>query len=112
VTVNTVLYLGQIHAWKSCDLFAVYSSSQCKNFLWSLFNAGEVATGLANKYTRNMMARAEKKTSLASDYFHEIESRTHLWRISTLQIKSVCLSELLGLTAAAIYQSQYEIPQQ
>jgi len=59
MVINTVLHLGQIQAWKSCDLFAVYPSSQRRNFLWTFFNA-EVATALAAKYTRNVMVRAEE----------------------------------------------------
>jgi hypothetical protein len=38
----------------------VYSSSQSRNFLWPLFNAGEVASGLATKHTRNVMVRTEE----------------------------------------------------
>jgi hypothetical protein len=98
VIINTVLYLEQIHAWKSCELFAVYSSGQRRNALWPLFNAVEVATGLATKHTKRD-GQSRRKASLVTDPFYENGSRTHSQRISILQMKSVCLSEVSDLTA-------------
>jgi hypothetical protein len=60
MTTNSVLYIRANPLVEICNLFAVCSSSQSRNFLWPLSNAGEVQTGLATKHTRKVMVRAEE----------------------------------------------------